>query len=191
MLDIMDFFNPHSVIVKIIMGLVIIFAYSMFSVFINKVHNAVHGKTTVFAWIPGTNVLVLGKLAAGWIVGIIMFLGLLFGICITFDIKGLEVVKNIMPKEYVFPYQIGYIVLLVILFIVAQIKLKKIIRSGTGKDEFSKYVSKDFDKSNTVVAVTDDSVIKPQVEEQIKDNYQYNNVKLTDLSNHDNEENPK
>ena len=197
MTDIIEFIKSQSVIVIIIIILILIFIYTMLAVLLNKLNNAKHGKTTILAWIPGLNIFLLGKLTIHWIIGIILFIGLLFGIIVSCDIKGLESIKGILPNQYVQVYQIVYLAIIVILFICAKLKTNKIIREGTGKDEMTTYISKDYEELAKEPKIVDE---KPVVEEQIKDNYQYNNgdainnsnhTSLNDLNNQNNEENPK
>ncbi len=189
--SIINYIESHSVIFIIIGSLVCFIFYSMIAVFLNNLHNREHGKTTILAWIPIFNIFLLGKLAIHWIVGILMAILFVFGIIITFNISGLETIHNLLPKEYVLPYQIGYGIIILILFIVAKIKLKRIIRSGTGKDELSKFVSKDFDNKDPAIVGNIEQV--KEVTETIKDNYSYNHTSLSSLNNSTNnkEKNPQ
>ena len=185
---IINYIENHAVIFIIIGGLLLFIVYSMIAVFLNNLHNRKYGHTTILAWIPIFNIFLLGKMTIHWIVGIILALLFMFGICISFDIKGLETIHNLLPKEYVLPYQIGIGVIILILFIVAKFKLKKIIREGTGKDELSKFVSKDFDNKDPAI-VGNSEEVQP-VQETIKDNYDYNHTSLSSLTTHDDKKNP-
>lgn len=185
---IINYIENHAVIFIIIGGLLLFIVYSMIAVFLNNLHNRKYGHTTILAWIPILNIFLLGKMTIHWIVGIILALLLLFGICITVDIKGLETIHNLLPKEYVLPYQIGLSIIILLLFIVAKFKIKKIIREGTGKDELSKFVSKDFDNKDP--AIVGHSEQAEPVQETIKDNYNYNHTSLSSLNTHDDKKNP-
>ena len=146
MQSVIDFILKQSLLIKVIIVLLLIVIYSMFAVILNKLHSAKYGKTTPLVWVPIINIYLLGKLVIHAIFGVILILGLLFGICISFNIKGLESIHNVMPKEYVFPYQIAYLLIILILFIIAKLKHNRIVLNGTAKDEYSAFVSKDFEK---------------------------------------------
>ena len=141
-----DYLANH-LIVSIIIGCLILFSIiSTFAVFLNRINNIKYGKTTIIAWIPILNIYLLGKLAINVVVGFLLMIALLFGICISFNIKGLESIHNILPKEYVLPYQIVFGVIFIILIIVAQFKLAKMVRNGTGKDRTNSFVKKNFEE---------------------------------------------
>ncbi len=191
---VIDLFNSQTIIVKIIVILTIIFIYTMFSVLLNKLNNAKYGKNSIIAWIPGLNVFLLGKLVIHWIIGILLFLGLIFGILITFKITCLEMIYNLLIPSYVNIYQIVYLFLIIILFILGKLKLNKIIRDGSGKDDSSQYITKDYSEEEKKPEIV---TPKEEVVEQIQDNYQYtnntNNTNHTSLSdlNNNSKENPK
>ena len=176
----MNFFNDHKTIIMLILGLVIIVAYSMISVFINKLNNAVHGKVTILAWVPPTNVYILGSLVANKIVGILLAILLIYGVIISVDIPGLEVLQTLkLPSVYVIPYFAIYALMIFFLVVLGKAKLNKIIREGTGNDEMSKFIAKDYDNKEPVITETP----KPQeIQEGIKDEFQYNHTSLSDLS---------
>ncbi len=150
---IINFFNEQSMIVKIIIVLILVFIYSMFCVLLNKLNAAKNGKATVLAWIPIFNICLLGKLTVHVIIGFLLVLGLLFGIFISVDIPMLEKIHNIIPNEYVLPYQIGYAVIVLLFFLLAKLKLNKIVASGQGKDEMMAYITKDFDEKKPEIVV--------------------------------------
>ena len=176
----MDFFNDNKTIFILIGGLLLIVAYSMVSVLINKLNDAIHGKITVLAWVPVTNVYLLGKLVVNKIMGILLAVLLLYGIIIAIDIHGLEVLQALkLPASYVVPYLAIYALMIFLLVVVGKSKLNKIIREGTGNDEMSRFIAKDYDDKEPVVTETP----KPkEIQEGIKDDYQYNHTSLSDLS---------
>lgn len=188
--DILNYVKDHSIIFIIIGVLLGIFVYSMYSVLLNKLNNAKYGKSTIISWIFPLNIYLLGKLVIHWIIGILLVIGLLFGICITFNISGLESIHDLLPNEYVLPYQIGYGVLILLFFIAAKFKLNRIIREGTSKDSSHTFINKDFDKKEEEIVI--EKPVEP-VEEMIKDNYQYNHTSLSSLNTHndDNKNNPE
>ncbi len=192
--NIIEFVKTQTTIVKIIIVLVLLVIYVVFAVLLNKLNNAKHGKSSKLAWIPGLNLFLLGKLVIHWLFGILLILGFLFGIIVVTNIKGLEVISNLLPREYTDIYVIGYLALIVVLVIMAKLKLNKIIRDGTGVDNMSSFVSKKFQEEKKPEVVVDK---KEEVVEQIQDNYQYNSnpsnhTSLKDLNNqNNNEENPK
>lgn len=187
--NIINFIKNQSMVVIIIICLVLFGIYSMFAVFLNNVNNVKYGKPTILAWIPGFNIFLLGRLAIHWIIGILLAVALFFGVCISFNISGLETIHNLLPSEYVLPYQIAYGVIIVILALVAKAKYNKIVREGSGKDSMTSYINKDYDNRGVVVSGNTEEV--KEVEEQIKDNYSYNHTSLSSLNNHiDDNNNP-
>jgi hypothetical protein len=188
--NIINFIKDQSLVVIIIICLLLFGLYSMFAVFLNKVSNVKYGKPTILAWIPVLNIFLLGRLAIHWIVGILLVLALLFGVCVSFDISGLESIHNLLPSDYVIPYQIAFAVIIVIMAIIAKAKYNKIVRSGTGKDSMTSYINKDYDNRGVVVSGTTEEI--KEVEEAIKDNYNYNHTSLSSLNSHndDNTNNP-
>ena len=182
--NIINYVKDHSLIFIIIGSLLFIVLYSMIAVFLNKLNNGKYGKTTVMAWIFPFNIYLLGKLVLHSLVGLLLVIGLLFGICISFNLPGLETIHNLLPKEYVLPYQITYGAIILLFFIVAKIKLKKLIKNGYGKDTASAFINKDYNKPEPVIVVD-----KPleEVKEMIEDNYQYKHTSLSELNTHNNE----
>ena len=176
----MDFFNDNKTIFILIGGLLLIVAYSMVSVLINKLNDVIHGKTTVFAWLPITNVYLLGKLVVNKIIGILLAVLLLYGIILVIDIPSLEVLQTLkLPASYVVPYFAIYALMIFLLVVVGKSKLNKIIREGTGNDEMSRFIAKDYDDKEPVIT----EAPKPkEIQEGIKDEYQYNHTSLSDLS---------
>ncbi len=187
--NIINYIEDHSVMFIAIGVLLGITIYSVIAVFLNKLHNAKYGKTTILAWIPIFNIYVLGKLVIHSIIGLLLVIGLLFGICISFNISGLETIHNLLSKEYVLPYQITYGVFILLFFIVAKIKLKRIIRDGTGKDTMNAFINKDYEEKEPEIVVDTKPVEEPK--EMIEDNYQYNHTSLSSLNTHKDDNNPK
>ena len=183
--DIINYVKDHSLIFIIIGSLLLITIYSVIAVFINKLSNAKHGKTTKVAWIFPLNIVLLGQLAVHWSIGLLLFIGLLFFVCISFNIPGLEMIHDLLPSNLVLPYQIGYGVILLLIFIIGKIKLNRIVREGTSRDSSNAFINKDFDKKEEKVVVETNKV--DEVEEMIKDNYQYNHTSLSSLNNHNDE----
>jgi len=186
--SIINYIEDHSVMFIAIGVLLGITIYSVIAVFLNKLYNAKYGKTTIMAWIPIFNIYLLGKLVIHSIIGLLLVIGLLFGICISFNISGLETIHNLLGKEYVLPYQITYGVIILLFFIVAKIKLKRIIREGSSKDTMNAFINKDYEEKEPEIVVT-----KPVEEpkEMIEDNYQYNHTSLSSLNTHNDNNNPK
>ncbi len=180
MQDIINFVKDQTFIVKVIIFLVLFVIHSIFAVLLNKQYNAKYGKTTILAWLPILNIFLLGTLAVHFLCGILLVIMLFFGVCITFNINGLESIHNIMPTDYVVPYQIVYGVILIILCIVVRVKYNKIIRSGLSNDAMTSFVHKDFENKEPSVVVNTKPT--PIVQETIKDNFKYYN---------DNNQNPK
>lgn len=174
----MDFFNEQPLVVIVIIGLLIILAYSIVSVLINKLNNVINGKTTILAWIPVTNTYLLGKLVVNKVIGILLSVLLLFGIIISFNIPGLENIKNLIPSGVVLPYKVCYGLLIIVLLLIGKSKLDKIIREGNGKDAMSKFIAKNYDDKESITT----EEVKPKEVETIKDEYQYNHTSLSDLS---------
>lgn len=188
--SIINYINDHLTIFIIIGLLLVIVFYSMISVFLNELHNAKYGKTTILSWIPPFNVYILGKMVLHPIIGLLLVIGLLFGICISFNISGLEKVHNLLPSNYVLPYQITYGVIILAFFVIAKFKLKRIIRTGTSKDSSIEFINKDYDnKAPDLVASTKQV---QEVKEMIEDNYKYNHTSLSSLNTHtdNNKDNP-
>lgn len=175
----MNFFNDHKTIIILIGCLLLIVIYSMISVFINKLNSAIHGKTTIFAWVPVTNGYLIGKLVVNRVIGVLLSILFLFGIFISVDIPGLESIKKIIPNEIVIPYITIYVVIIIALLLVGKSKLNRIIREGTGNDEMSKFIAKDYSEKEPIVT----EPIKPkEIQEGIKDEYQYNHTSLSEVS---------
>ena len=175
----MNFFNDHKTIIILIGGLLLIVIYSMIAVFINKLNNAINGKTTLFAWVPVTNGYLIGKLVFNKVVGVLLSILFLFGIFISVDIPGLENIKKLIPNEMVIPYITIYVVVIIIFLLIGKSKLEKIIREGTGNDEMSKFIAKDYSEKEPVITET----VKPkEIQEGIKDEYQYNHTSLSEVS---------
>jgi hypothetical protein len=185
--NIINYLKDHLIMSIIIGSLLFITIYSMLAVFINKLYSAKYGKTTGLAWIPGINIYLLGKLVIHWIVGIIMFIGLVFGIIISFDIPYLESVKSILPQNYVLPYQIAYCVLILIICVIGKIKLQKILINNASKADEHAFINKDYDKE--MEATTSEVNNNPPVNntpQMINDNFQYN----IPTENNDDSKNP-
>ena len=177
----MDFFNDHKIIFLLIGGLLLFVVYSMVSVIINKLNNVIKGKTTVFAWIPFTNVYLIGKLVANKIIGILLVILLLYGVIISVDIPGLEVLQKFkLPSQYVVPYFALYSLMIFLLVVAGKSKFNKIIREGTGKDEMSTFIAKDFDDNEPNIVVNNNTTVR-ETEEGINDNFQYNSTSLNNL----------
>ena len=183
MQDVINYIKNQSIMVIVIVILVLFVIHSIFAVFLNKLNNAKYGKTTPIAWLPGFNIYLLGKLAIHWLIGLLLLGGFFLGICTEYTIPKLESIHNLLPNEYILPYQIAYVVIIVILFIMAKIKLNRIIKLGTGKDSMSSYINKDYDKKEPEIVTNTNQV--NEVSETIKDNFKYNNTSLSSLSNHD------
>lgn len=180
MTGIIEYFKSHLMIILVIGGLLLIVLYTMFAVFLNKLSNMKRGKTTPLVWLPVINVYLLGKLVVNSIIGLLLVILLLYGIIISFDIPGLEIVKVLkLPSTYVLPYQIGYFIMILSLVVIGKSKLNQIIREGTGKDEMSTFIAKDYDDKEPVITT---ETVPKKIEEGIQDDYQYNHTSLSDLS---------
>ena len=173
----MEFFNDHKTIIIVIACLLLFVIYSVISVFINKLSDAVKGKTTILSWIPPFNVYLLGELVVNKIIGILLSILLLFGIIIV--IPNIEFISNVIPKEMVLPYLIVYVVIIIILLLIGKSKLNRIIREGTSNDEMSRFIAKDY---NNVEPVKEETIKPKEIEESIKDEYQYNHTSLSEVS---------
>lgn len=184
MQDIINFVKGQSTVIIIIICVILFAIYSMFAVLLNKLNNVKSGKTTILAWVPGINVILLGKLVVHWSVGIILFFALLFGVAISYPIPYLEKVYTSMPKEYVLVYYAVYLGLIVVLTVIGKLQLDRIIQMGTGKDSMSLFVSKKLiDKEPEPIKTINN------VPEAIKDNFEYN-ISSNDNSNNTNNQNP-
>ncbi len=181
MQDIINFVKDQTFIVKVIIFLGLFVLHSFFAVLLNKQNNAKYGKTTILAWIPVFNIFLLGKLAIHFLIGLLLVIGLFFGVCITFNINGLESIHNCLPSDYVVPYQIAYGVILLLLCIIVRIKYNKALRNGSAKDTMTAFIHKDYGDKEPEIKVD----TKPTVTETIKDNFQYNHH-----SNKDDNQNP-
>lgn len=186
MQDIINFVKGQSTMVIIIICTILFIIYSMFAVLLNKLNNVKYGKSTIFAWIPGINVILLGKLVVHWSIGVLLFFALLFGICISYPIPYLEKVYTSMPSEYVLIYQVVYILIIFILFIIGKVQLDKIIQTGTGKDAMSLFVSKKLSEKEPEFTIQSAPINTSH--ETINDNFHYNVVenKPEDNSNNQN-----
>lgn len=187
MQDIIDLFMEQSIVVKVIIVLVLFVIHSMVAVFLNKLNNVKYGKTSIIAWIPILNLCLLGKFVFNIIGGLILLIVLLFGACISFNIPKLESIHDLLPNEYVLPYQIGCGVIVIILFIIAKVKLQRIIRNGLGKDSMTNYINKDYDNKEPVVTPIEEQPVNENT--MISDNFQYNHTSLSDLANHEENKN--
>lgn len=175
----MEFFNDHKTIIIVIACLLLFVIYSVISVFINKLSDAVKGKTTILSWIPPFNVYLLGELVVNKIIGVLLSIMLLFGIIVSVDIPWLESIKKIIPSEIVTPYIVFYLLIIIILLLIGKFKLNRIIREGTSNDEMSRFIAKDY---NDVEPVKEETIKPKEIEESIKDEYQYNHTSLSEVS---------
>ena len=173
----MEFFNDHKTIIIVIACLLLFVIYSVISVFINKLSDAVKGKTTILSWIPPFNVYLLGELVVNKIIGILLSIMFLFGIIIA--IPNIKFISNVIPKEIVLPYLIVYVLIIIILLLIGKSKLNRIIREGTSNDEMSRFIAKDY---NDVEPVKEETIKPKEIEESIKDEYQYNHTSLSEVS---------
>ena len=180
MTGIIEYFKSHLMIILIIGGLLLIVLYTMFAVFLNKLSNMKRGKTTPLVWLPVINIYLLGKLVINSIIGLLLVILLLYGIIISVDIPGLEVLKSLkLSSTYVLPYQIGYFIMILSLVIIGKSKLNQIIRDGRGKDDMSTFIAKDYDDKEPVIK---EEIAPKKIEEWIQDEYQYTHTSLSDLS---------
>lgn len=185
--SVINYIKDLPFVFKIIAVLLVITIYSVISVLINKLYNAKHGKTTILAWIPPFNIFLLGTLVIHFIVGLLLVIGLLFGICISVNITGLETIHNLLPSEYVLPYQIAYIVIIVLLLLFGKSKLNRLIRNGATKDTANSFINKDYDNKEPDIVASKEEV--KEVKEMIEDNYQYNHTSLSSLNTHNDNKN--
>lgn len=191
---IIEYCKNHLIAAITLGSLITITIYSIKSVLLNKLNNVKCGKTTIFAWILVTDIFLLGKLVVHWTVGIILVLGLLFGVVISFNIPKLEFFYTLLPSTYVLIYQILYIVIILVFFVFAKIRLNQIIREGTSKDAMNEYINKDFTNKEPEVTVNDKPIVTNTnintntIEHGLSDNFQYNNSPLNNTNNVTNEE---
>lgn len=186
--SILNYIKDHLVVTIIIAVLVGFIIYAMFAVLINKLYSSKYGKETKLSWIPILNIYLLGKLVIHSIFGIILVLGMLALILVSFNIPGLDSLKNIIPSQYVLPYQIGYGVIILLFLIIGKMKLNRIIRDGKSKAYGNDFVNKNFEEKEPEVVVNTKPV--NEVSESIRDNFQYNSSPLSNLNNlhnHDNQ----
>ena len=126
--SVINYIQNHVFLFSIIGVLLIFMVYSFYAVLLNKLNNAKYEKTTIVAWIPILNIYLLGKLVVHEILGILLVLALLFGICVYFNIPYLESIHSLLPKDLVIPYILGYLLIILILVIMAKFILNKILR---------------------------------------------------------------
>ena len=136
---IINFIKDHIVVISIIIGLLAIFLYVIYAVFLNKLNKAMHGKTTWMAWVPIINIYLLGKLTVHMVVGIILALGIFLTFGIYWKADGIETYYSILPKNTQDIYTIIYCGIVVVFYICAHFKLKRLIIEGRAKSEFDSF----------------------------------------------------
>ena len=190
--SIVNYINEHLVISIIVGSLLVFSIYSVFAVLLNKIYSAKYGKTTIIAWIPVLNIYLLGKLVIHSVFGLLLVIGFIFGICISFKIPYLESINLVMPKDYVLPYQISYGVIILLLVIIGKIKLNSMIRRGEVKSNNDIILNREYENKELGDLISN-HVDEPQ--QMINDDFSYNlnppTINKDDNLKHDNsDQNP-
>lgn len=116
-------------VLMVIVGLIGLAVYYFTAKFLNDFNIFVYGKTTIMAWVPISNVYLLGKLAVNEIVGWIL-VAFSFVASISVDVSKDGVYQFDIPRQENFIVVIIYYVILIGLYIYAYVKYSKLKKNN-------------------------------------------------------------
>ena len=116
-----------SLLIVLIIGLIIVLViYILESLLINGLHKLMYGKGTILAWLPFTNVYLLGKLTVNTTVGWLLVVGTILTSNFSYKVGEVSKIYSLLPADLIGPVSTIQSIATVGLLIYALIKYFKL-----------------------------------------------------------------
>lgn len=116
-----------SLLIFLIIGLIIVLViYILESLLINGLHKLMYGKGTILAWLPFTNVYLLGKLTVNTTVGWLLVVGTILTSNFSYKVGEVSKIYSLLPADLIGPVSTIQSIATVGLLIYALIKYFKL-----------------------------------------------------------------